>query len=47
MISLQHANFIENVGVATEKDILQLIDLIQKEVYKKYQILLELELEII
>ncbi len=47
MISLKHANFIENLGNATEKDVLNLIRYVQEEVYKKYHIHLELELEII
>ena len=47
MISLKHANFIENLGNATENDVLNLIRYVQEEVYKKYHIHIELELEII
>lgn len=47
MISNQHANFIINEKNATPKDIMELISLIQQKVYEKYQIQLELELEII
>ena len=47
MISNQHTNFIINEKNATPKDIMELISLIQQKVYEKYQIQLELELEII
>lgn len=47
MVSNKHANFIINNGDATGKDIIELIELIKKEVKKKYNIDLILEQEII
>lgn len=46
-ISSQHANFIINTGQAQAKDILTLIKLAQKEVLKKFNIKLELEIKLI
>jgi UDP-N-acetylmuramate dehydrogenase len=50
-ISPKHANFIQNAGTlakpATQKDILKLADLAKKEVYKKFKIRLEEEVQII
>ncbi len=50
-ISPKHANFIQNAGTlakpATQKDILKLADLAKKEVYKKFKIKLEEEVQII
>ena len=43
MISDKHANFIINKGNATGKDIIELIELIQKEVKEKFQVDLILE----
>jgi UDP-N-acetylmuramate dehydrogenase len=40
-----HANWIINVGGATASDIMYLIDLIRKEVYKQFRIELQLEIE--
>lgn len=42
-ISMKHANFIVNQGTATGKDIVKLIEKIQKEVNENYQIELKLE----
>lgn len=42
-ISEKHANFIVNTGQATAKDVLDLIALAQKEVYRRYGIKLETE----
>ena len=42
-ISKKHANFIVNVGNATGKDIIKLIETVQKEVKKNYNIELKLE----
>lgn len=47
MISEQHANFILNLNQAKSSDICHLIQKIQQKVYEKFQIHLELELEII
>ena len=46
-ISEQHANFIVNFGNASSKDVQALIKLAQKEVKKKFNILLETEIRII
>lgn len=46
-ISEKHANFIVNKGNCTGKDIIELIDLIKKKVYEKYNVELKLEQEII
>ena len=43
-VSEQHANFIVNLGEATSKDILNLMDLIQKAVKKEYGVTLEPEI---
>lgn len=45
-VSEKHAGFIVNKGFATAKDILELIKIITKEVLKKYNVQLELEIEI-
>ncbi|BAI79969.1 UDP-N-acetylmuramate dehydrogenase [Deferribacter desulfuricans SSM1] len=47
MVSEKHANFIVNLGNAKAKDILDLIEFVQNEVYKKFNILLEPEVKII
>lgn len=46
-ISEKHANFIVNQGNARAKDILALIRKIKKEVYRKFKIKLQTEIEII
>lgn len=46
-VSSVHANFIVNTGTATTKDVLKLIKTIKTEVYKKFGVELELEVEII
>ena len=46
-ISTKHANFFINHGNAKSSDMLKLISLARKEVYKKYKILLELEIKVI
>ena len=45
-VSEKHAGFIVNKGFATAKDILELIKIIKEEVFKKYNVQLELELEV-
>lgn len=45
-VSEKHAGFIVNKGSATAKDILELIKIIKEEVFKKYNVQLELELEV-
>ena len=42
-VSKKHANFIVNTGSATGKDIIELINLIKKEVKKNYNVELKLE----
>ncbi|MGN1343344.1 MAG: UDP-N-acetylmuramate dehydrogenase [Traorella sp.] len=44
-VSEKHSNFIINEDHASAQDILDLIELIQKEVYEKYHILLKTEVE--
>ena len=46
-VSKKHAGFIVNVGEATAKDVLDLIDFVQKEVYNKFGKKIELEIKII
>ena len=46
-ISPKHANFFINHGKAKSSEILQLISIARKKVYKKYKILLELEIKAI
>ncbi len=47
MISKKHVNFIVNKGNATKDEIIELIKFIQNKVKEKYNIVLELEQEII
>lgn len=47
MVSMKHANFIVNLGKATFKDVMNLIDLIKDTVFKKYRVLLDTEIEIL
>lgn len=44
-ISPKHANFIINVGDATAADVLNLIDMVRSEVWKRFSVQLELEVE--
>lgn len=44
-ISTKHAGFIVNLGGATCKDVLELINIIRFKVYEKHNIILELEIE--
>lgn len=46
-ISEKHGNFIINLGSASAKDIIELINLARKEVYRKFNIKLELEIKLI
>ena len=45
VISEKHANFILNVDSAKSKDVIALIKLIKNEVYKKFNIKLQLEVK--
>lgn len=46
-VSTIHANFIVNIGGATAKNVLDLIDYIKKRVNEKFQVQLETEVELI
>lgn len=46
-VSTKHGGFIINKGNATAKDILELVEIVKDEIYKKYQKKIELEVEII
>ena len=46
-VSTKHAGFIINKGNATSKDVINLIEYVQKEVYNKFGKKIELEIEII
>ena len=46
-VSSKHAGFIINKGNATAKDILELIEYVKEEVYKKFNKKIELEIEVI
>ncbi len=47
MVSLKHANFIENIGNARFEDVKNLIEYIKEKVYEKFEINLEEEVIII
>ena len=46
-VSDKHAGFVINKGNATAKDVLELVNKVKEEVYKKFQKKIELEVEII
>lgn len=46
-ISEKHAGFIVNKGNATASDILELIEIVKKKVYEKFNIQIQLEIEIL
>lgn len=46
-ISEKHTNFIINRGGAKAKDVLDLIDLVRKRVYKEYKLVLETEIQFV
>lgn len=46
-VSEKHAGFIINKGNATAKDVLELIDIIKKKVYEKFNVNIELEIEVL
>lgn len=46
-VSTKHANFILNLGGAKSADVLKVIDITQKKVYKKFNIKLKLEIEVV
>ena len=46
-VSEKHAGFIVNKGNATAKDVLELIDIVKKKVYEKFDVNIELEMEVL
>ena len=46
-VSTKHAGFIVNTGEATAQDVLNLIKYVKKEVYKKFEKVIELEIEVL
>ena len=46
-ISEKHAGFIVNKGKATAKEVLELIDIVKNRVYEKFNINIELEIEVL
>ena len=46
-VSEKHAGFIINKGNATAKDVISLIDIVKKKVYERFNINIELEIEIL
>ena len=46
-VSTKHAGFIINKGNATAKDVLELVNKVKEEIYKKFQKKIELEVELI
>ena len=46
-VSTKHAGFLINTGTATAKDVLELINYIKEQVYKKFEKIIDLEVEII
>lgn len=46
-VSIKHSGFIVNRGNATAKEIIQLVEYIKEEVYKKFNKRIELEIEVI
>lgn len=47
VVSPLHANFIINLGTATARDVRELIDLIRETVHQKFDVMLELEIELV
>lgn len=47
VVSRKHANFIVNAGGATSEDVLNLIDIVKKEVRNQFSVELELEIEVV
>lgn len=47
VVSEKHANFILNTGNATAEDIMELMKLVQETVYRKFDIMLEPEVQIV
>ena len=46
-VSTKHSGFIINKGNAKAKDVLELVEKVKKEIYKKFDKKIELEIEVI
>ena len=46
-VSIKHSGFIINKGNASAKDVLELVEKVKEEIYKKFNKKIELEVEII
>lgn len=46
-VSEKHAGFIVNKGKATSKDVIELINIVKQNVYKKFGVNIELEIEVL
>lgn len=46
-VSEKHAGFIVNKGNATAKDVLELINIVKKKVYERFNVEIELEIEVL
>ena len=46
-VSNKHAGFVINTGNASAKDVLELIEVVKKKVYEKFNKIIELEIEVI
>jgi len=47
IVSPKHANFIINLGTATARDVLDLIHIVRETVYEQFEVMLELEVELV
>ncbi|HEX9934538.1 MAG TPA: UDP-N-acetylenolpyruvoylglucosamine reductase, partial [bacterium] len=47
LVSKKHANFIVNVHYATAQDVLRLIDEVRERVFKRFNVALELEIQLV
>ena len=47
LVSPKHANFIINLGTATARDVLDLIHIVRETVYEQFEVMLELEIELV
>ena len=45
-ISEKHANFIVNMGNASARDILELVERVREKVYREKNVLLEMEIQV-
>lgn len=46
-VSSKHAGFVINTGNATAKDVLDLVEYVQNEIYNKFNVKIDLEIEVI